>query len=248
MTRDQRNNPTIAPFDAALPYTAAAALSLAIGTVIALPTPFRIGLPTVLMAAALSRALAVHSAQEQQREQADAWLAAARSPNPSAFDWRVEELTGPERKAIGRTLRSLAQEVRRPRRRGAPILNRLQLRPEIDLLLEIAQALQDPGRTASPRAIASARLLITNCGSPLNNSARHDELHQALTSILAGIAEPRAIGEHKPQASPQRGTAERPMSRTRESRACADVGTATSASALSCEHVMNDTTLRNLEL
>jgi hypothetical protein len=237
VTRGQRK-PATAPFDAALPYTAAAALSLAIGTVVALPTPFRIGLPTVLMAAALSRALAAYSAREQQREQADAWLAAARSPNPSAFGWRVDELTGPERKTIGRTLRSIAHEVRRPRRRGAPILNRLQLRPEIDLLLEVAQALQDPERTASPRAIASTRLLITNCGSPLNSSARHDELHQALTSILAGIAEPRPIGEYEQKASPQRGAAEQPMSR---------IGTARSALTLSCEHVMNDTTPRSLE-
>jgi hypothetical protein len=109
VTRGQRK-PATAPFDAALPYTAAAALSLAIGNVVALPTPFRIGLTSVLMAAALSRALAVCSAREQQREQADTWLAAARSPNPSAFGWRVDELTGPERKAIGRTLRSIAQE------------------------------------------------------------------------------------------------------------------------------------------
>jgi hypothetical protein len=237
VTRGQLK-PATAPFEAALPYTAAAALSLAIGTVVALPTPFRIGLPTVLMAAALSRALAVYSAREQQREQADAWLAAARSPNPSAFGSRVDELTGPERQAIGRTLRSIAEEVRHPRRRGAPILNRLQLRPEIDLLLEVAQALQDPERTASPRAIASTRLLITNCGSPLNSSARHDELHQALTSILAGIAEPRAIGEHKQERSPQRGTAEQPRSR---------IGTATSALTLSCEHVMNGTIPRSLE-
>jgi len=246
VNRGQRK-PANAPFDAALPYTAAAALSLAVGTVVALPTPFRIGLPTALMAAALSRALAVCSAREQQREQADAWLAAARSPNPSAFGWRVEELTGPERKAIGRTLRSIAEEVRRPRRRGAPIVNRLQLRPEIDLLLEVAQALQDPERTASPRAIASTRLLITNCGSPLNSSARHDELHQALTSILADIAETRAIGEHKQEASPQRGSAEQPMSRMRDRRTCGDVGTATSALTLSCQHVMNDTTARSLE-
>jgi hypothetical protein len=200
VTRHQRDKPAIAPLDAALPYTAAAALSLAIGSVVALPTPFRIGVPTVLMAAALSRALAAYSAREQLREQADAWLAERRSPNPSAFDWRVEELTGSERKVIGRTLRSFAQEARRPRRPGAPFLNRLQLRPEIDLLLELAQALQDPKRTASPRAIAGTRLLITNCGSPLNNSARHDELHHALESILADIASTSA--RPRPTPSP----------------------------------------------
>jgi hypothetical protein len=187
VTRDQRSSPAVSPFDAAFPYTAVAALSLVIGTAVALPTPFRIGMPTVLMAAALSRAVAAYSARDQLREQADAWLAEARSPNPSAFDWRVDELIGSERKVVGRTLRSFAQEVARPHRRGAPFLNRLQLRPEVDLLLEVARALQDPRRTASPRAIARTRLLITNCGSPLNNSARHDELHRALTSILADI-------------------------------------------------------------
>jgi hypothetical protein len=82
----------------------------------------------------------------------------------------------------------LAEEVMRPHRRGAPILNRLQLRSETELLSEVAEALQDPKRRASPRAIVRARLLITDCGSPLNCSARHDELHQTLKSILADIS------------------------------------------------------------
>ena len=55
MPRNKRDNANIAPFDAALPYTAAAALSLAIGSVVAFPTPFRIGMPAVLIAAAQER-------------------------------------------------------------------------------------------------------------------------------------------------------------------------------------------------
>jgi hypothetical protein len=72
--RNKRDDANIA-FDAALPYTAAAALSLAIGSVVAFPTPFRIGMPAVLIAAALSRAALACLTRERLREQADAWLA-----------------------------------------------------------------------------------------------------------------------------------------------------------------------------
>jgi len=187
MTLSRRSSACPAPFDAALPYTTAAALSLAIGSVVAVPTAFRLGMPAVLLAAALSQALVASLTRERLREQADAWLAETRAPNPSVFAWRVEELIGSERKVVGRTLRTFAEEVMRPHRLGAPILNRLQLRPETKELFEIAEALEDPKRRAPARAIARTRLLITDCGSPLNNSARHDELHQALKSILADI-------------------------------------------------------------
>jgi hypothetical protein len=180
---NQRDNAN-AHFDAALPYTAAAALSVAIASVVAFPTPFRLGIPAVLMAAALSRAALACLTRQRLREQADAWLAKARSPNPSIYAWRVEELIGSERRTIGRTLNAFAEEVTRPYRRSAPSLNRLQLRPQTELLFEVAHALQDPKRNASPRAIARTRLLITNCGSPLNCSARSDELPQALTSAI----------------------------------------------------------------
>ena len=206
VTLNRRPNACPAPFDAALPYTTAAALSLAIGTVVAVPTAFRLGMPAALMAAALSQALVASSTRERLREQADTWLAEIRSPNPSVFAWRVEELIGFERKVVGRTLRTFTEEIMRPHRRGAPILNRLQLRPEHKELFEIAEALQDSKRRASPRAIARTRLLITDCGSPLNNSARHDELHQALKSILADISEPGTAEQHDSQESSlQRG-------------------------------------------
>jgi hypothetical protein len=206
MTLSRRSSTCPAPFDAALPYTSAAALSLVIGSVAAVPTAFRLGMPAVLMAAALSQALIASLTRERLREQADTWLAEIPSPNPSVFAWRIEELIGSERKVVGRTLRTFTEEIMRPHRRGAPILNRLQLRPEHKELFEIAQALQDPKRRASARAIARTRLLITDCGSPLNNSARHDELHQALKSILADISEPGTPEQHESQESSlQRG-------------------------------------------
>lgn len=239
VTRNQRKEANIAPFDSALPYTAAAALSLAIGSAVVFPAPLRLGLPAVFMAAALGRALLAYLTRERLRERADAWLAEARSPNPSVYAWRVEELIGFERRTVGRTLSAFAEEVTRPYRRGAPILNRLKLRPQTELLFEVAHALQDPKRDASPRAIARTRLLITDCGSPLNCSARTDELHQALTSILAGISEPGAVGEREQES--QHTTAwPTPARRT---HADADVGT-TRPFALSCGRTMNESTRR----
>jgi hypothetical protein len=243
VTRNQRNKANIAPFDAALPYTAAAALSLAIGSLVAFPTSFRLGIPAVLMAAALGRALVACLSRERLREQADVWLAEPCSPNPSAYAWRVEELIGSERRTVGRTLSAFAEEVTRPYRRGAPILNRSQLRPEANLLSEVAHALQDPKRDASPRAIARTRLLITDCGSPLNCSAQSDELHQALTSILADISEPGAAGEREHE-SPH--TAPRPTNRARRTRAGEDVGTARSFT-LSSGRATNQSTTRKAD-
>jgi hypothetical protein len=205
VTLNRHHPASPAPFDAALPYTTAAALSLALGSFIAVPTAFRLGMPAVLLAAALSQALVASMTRERLRQQADAWLAEIRSPNQSVFAWRVEELTGPERKVVGRTLRAIAEEIMRPHRRGAPILNRLKLRSESKELFELAEALQNPERPASARAIARTRLLITDCGSPLNNSARHDELHQALKTILADISAPSSAAEHKSDDSSPQG-------------------------------------------
>jgi hypothetical protein len=214
VTLNQRSNGSTAPFDAALPYTTAAALGLFIGFVFAFPAPFRLGMPTVLLAAGLSRALHVHLTRERLRAQADVWLASIHSPSPSAFPWRVEELVGSERKVVGRTLRSIAEEVMRPYRRGAPTVNRSRLRPQADLLSEVAEALEDPERHASPRAIARTRLLITDVGSPLNCSARHDELHQTLTSILADISGPMSA-ENKAQGRRSRGPQRHDQTRSR---------------------------------
>ena len=197
VTLNRHNPESPAPFDVALPYTTAAALSLALGSLIAVPTAFRLGMPAVLLAAALSQALVASMTRERLRERADAWLAEIRLPNESVFAWRVEELTGSERKVVGRTLRAFAEEIMRPHRRGAPILNRPQLRSESNELFEIAEALQDRRRLVSARAVARTRLLITDCGSPLNNSARHDELHHALKTILADISAPSPPAEDK---------------------------------------------------
>ena len=84
-------------------------------------------------------------------------------------------------------------------------MNRLQLSADSELLSTVAQALQDPSRKATPRAIVRSRLLITDCGSPLNCSARHDELHQTLESILADISDPRTTRGHEPHVDKRTG-------------------------------------------
>jgi hypothetical protein len=236
-----------APFDAALPYTTAAALSLALGSVIAVPMAFRLGIPAVLLAAALSQALVASLTRERLRQQADAWLAEIPSPNPSVFAWRVEELTRSERKVVGRTLRAIAEEIMRPHRRGAPILDRSRLRSESKELFEIAEALQDPKRPASARAIARTRLLITDCGSPLNNSTRHDDLHQALKSILADITAPSSTAEHESDdSSSQRDAPLKSLGRGRRRHPRADGRRTIRSLTQNCESVTGGSTNREI--
>jgi hypothetical protein len=55
----------------------------------------------------------------------------------------------------------------------------------------------DPSRKVSPRAIVRSRRLITDCGSQLNCSVRHDELHQTLASILVDISDPRTTRQQR---------------------------------------------------
>jgi hypothetical protein len=55
----------------------------------------------------------------------------------------------------------------------------------------------DPSRKVSPRAIVRSRRLITDCGSQLNCSVRHDELHQTLASILVDISDPRTTRQQE---------------------------------------------------
>jgi len=148
------------PLVGALPWAAAAA------TVAALPlgAPFRIGLALVFLAAAAKRALRAARRRADLRRVADEWLSTAMSPSPSAFAWRVDELLGRERKAVAGAVRSYAR-----------------LRAD-DLLAAVADALDDGG--VSPRAVVCARDLITDPGSSLHCSARHNELRGDLEAIL----------------------------------------------------------------
>ena len=57
VTRSKRNNPSGAPFDAALPYTATAALTLALGSAVAFTNPLRHRVPTLFFGAAHNQAV-----------------------------------------------------------------------------------------------------------------------------------------------------------------------------------------------
>jgi hypothetical protein len=196
------------PFDAALPYTTTAAAGLACVALGAIPAVFGLGASTVLIVAALARALAGYVERERLRAEADAWLVDVRSPNTTAFAWRAAELLAVERGVVGRTLGLIAEEMKRPRRSGAPVVHRARLPAEVDLLAALAHALQDPTRTPSPRAVVRSRLLVTDAGSPLNSAARSVELRETLESILDDFFDAAALVER--HASPPVAPAARP--------------------------------------
>jgi hypothetical protein len=165
-----RGIPAENPFGAALPYTAAAAATAALTSASGFDLPLRIGVPLVLVVVASKRASDASTRRTHLRMLADDWLAQASSPNPEAFAWRVQELLGAERKAIARALRSYGEEIERPSRPGSPRLNRRGLRPDANLLVAVADALNDD-RLASPRArwcvhASSSPTLAARCTAP----------------------------------------------------------------------------------
>jgi hypothetical protein len=191
--------PAEGPFATVLPYGAAAAAATASANALGFGAPLRIGLPLVLLAFGMQRAFNASVRRTRLRIRADEWLESAASPNPNVFAWRVQELLGSERRGIARALRAYAQEIMRPWRPGAPRLNRRRLRSEATLLAAVADALNDDRIELSPRAVLRARRLVTDVGSPLHSSARHDELRPRLEELLfetgARRARPRPASE-----------------------------------------------------
>lgn len=185
--RVQRKIPTPSPIDAAMPVVALAAVSAPLASALGFGLPVRLSVPLVFVVIASKRTFDASIRRARLRMLADHWLGKSVALNPDAFAWRVDELLGSERKAIARVLDSYAAEVMRPRRPGAPRLNRQALRRDADLIATVAGALHDR-RCLSPRAVVRAQNLVTDPGSPLNSSARHAELREALEQILADAA------------------------------------------------------------
>jgi hypothetical protein len=185
--RVPRKIPAPSPVDAAVPVIAVAAISAPLASALGFGLPVRLFVPLVLLAIASKRALDASTRRARLRVLADDWLVRSASPNPEAFAWRADELLGSERKAVAHVLGAYADELMRPWRPGAPRLNRRTLRRDADLIATVAGALRHH-RCLSPRAVVRAQSLVTDPGSPLNSSARHRELREALEQILADAA------------------------------------------------------------
>jgi hypothetical protein len=123
------------------------------------------------------------------RRQADAWIESAGGRFiPPHYSWRVAELlSGRERRALARSLRGLVRQVtsRLPDRNGLVVRSRVV--PHIDVLLDIAERLEDRSTSVRPAGIIALRHVLCDTESPLYVSdadLSSVELAAALTAVV----------------------------------------------------------------
>jgi hypothetical protein len=121
------------------------------------------------------------------RRAADAELLATALPSPR-FAWRTNELCSDEhRRALAE---SVVQVVRASETRYLPSaspLNRVAVREQLALLLQLAAALAETERHVPPRGVLLVERLLTESKSPLYGNVSTTELRAALTDALNAL-------------------------------------------------------------
>jgi hypothetical protein len=106
--------------------------------------------------------------------------------------WRERELTSlKQRSQLARSLNGLVRELANDTLPGASPLNRVAARPQIRLLRELADVLDDGTKGIYARGVVLLEELLVGPGSPLYDRARAAELERALLEAKAGLLVPR---------------------------------------------------------
>ena len=109
-----------------------------------------------------------------------------------SIPWRERELTSLKRRGqLARSLNSLVRELAHETLPGASPLNRVAARPQIRLLRELADVLEDGTKGICPRGVVLLDELLVDAGSPLYDRARAAELERMLLDAKAGLLVPR---------------------------------------------------------
>jgi hypothetical protein len=113
------------------------------------------------------------------------------------LEWRAAELTSPRRRlvlarAVARTERDLLPKTLP----GASPLNRVALRPHIDLLRELAERLRALDRPVSASGVLQVEELLTSSESPFYARERADEARSALRACLEALEGERDDQRH----------------------------------------------------
>ena len=178
-----RNDAPPRVLPALFPWAAAAAVALAAGWAVGLPTSDWAVLPLALVLLGLIKTGAALDRAAAALPVADAWLRGG--GRPAQFQWRADELTSRgERSLLARSLRSVVRELGSPPGfRSTLPLNRRALRPHADELRALAERLGDLERPVAPAGILEVHYLLTSPGSPLHLYAPEADLSETLTAI-----------------------------------------------------------------
>jgi hypothetical protein len=127
----------------------------------------------------------VHSGSPRERAAADAWIQ-RNSTVPARLSWRAAELTSAdERRLLATSLRGMLADLSPSRLPGAAPLNSVALRPHAQLLLKLAERLDDLGRPVAARGILEVEWLLVDPNSPLH--AEEDAADDVRKGVVATL-------------------------------------------------------------
>jgi hypothetical protein len=134
----------------------------------------------------LSRVLA-HRRRVALRHNADRRIVLGES-----IPWRERELTSLKRRSqLARSLNGLVRELANETLPGASPVNRVAARPQIRLLRELADLLEDGTKGICARGVVLLDELLVDAASPLYDRSRAAELERMLFEAKAGLLVPR---------------------------------------------------------
>ncbi len=150
------------------------------------------------------------------RRLADSELRLGRRPyfRPALVSWRSAELTSNRhRRALARAVARTERDLSPATLPGSSPLNRIALRPHVDLFRRLAERIADFDRPVDPRGVLLVQDLLTSPDSPLYARERATDVRASLCACLDALdGEPLPASRQRPM--PAYGKRERGLATT----------------------------------
>jgi len=179
------------PTKAARPFFVLSLVPLIAGVAGLIPERDGFVLGVLFAGAGALRAAVEHRRLSHLRRLADRQLLGTTVPRvPELVAWRAGELTSDRsRRVLAGSLRGIVSELDARRLPGASPLNRTGARPEADLILALADRVDDTQRPVTARGVLLVEELLTDGLGPLYARDRVDELGPSLARCLSTLDE-----------------------------------------------------------
>jgi len=184
------------PLKAARPFLVLSLLPLLAGATGLIPERDGLVLGVLIAGTAALRAGLEHRQLSRLRRHANRQLLGIVGPrSPELVAWRTAELTSDHnRRQLGKALRGVVSDLDPRRLPGASPLNRPRVRPHADLILQLADRVEDAERPISARGVLLVEELLTDGYGPLYEGERAEELGPLLARCLRILDEGQGRG------------------------------------------------------
>jgi hypothetical protein len=178
------------PIRSGLPLVVAGVLPLALGLADVIRPLSGVVFAATFVAAGVLRMLLAYQELVSTRRRADRDLRTERQPylHSSPAEWRAGELTSDRhRMKLARAVERTERDLSPAKLPGASPLNRVALRPHVDLLRELAARLRALDRPIPAWALLQVEDLLTSGESPFYARERAGDVRSALRGCLTAL-------------------------------------------------------------